>query len=395
MNFNDVKMQDDTYIAHTYARFPVAFCEGKGARLYDVEGKEYIDFGSGIGTNALGYGYGDWVSAVSAQAGKLSHCSNLYYNPVTSSLSEKLCKITGMKNVFFGNSGAEANECAIKTARKYSFDKYGRESERYNIISIKNSFHGRTVTTLAATGQDVFHNYFFPFTEGFLYSSPDMDEIKNLVESNGKVCAVIVEVIQGEGGVYPLKTEFLKALETYLKSRDILLIADEIQTGIGRTGKFLASMHAGIRPDIVTLAKGLAGGLPIGACLFGEKTEKTLSYSDHGSTFGGNLVSCAAANVVVDKVSDESFLASVSEKGEYLKNKLISVFGDKIKDIRGNGLMLGVEFVGNEAKNIASNGIKNGVAVLTAKSAVRFLPPLTITVEEIDEGVKRLAEVVE
>ncbi len=391
--FNEIKKQDNSFIANTYSRFDVAFVSGKNARFFDESGNDYIDFGSGIGTNSLGIANDAWAAAVSAQASRMQHCSNLYYNPVTSSLAEKLCKASGMKKVFFGNSGAEANECAIKTARKYSFDKYGADAERNVIITLRNSFHGRTVTTLSATGQDVFHNFFFPFTEGFVFCAPDIDEIKKTVENNGHACAVMLETIQGEGGVLPLKDEFLRELSAFVSSQDILLIVDEIQTGIARTGRLLSYMHSGIEPDIVTLAKGLGGGLPIGACLFNEKTEKTLSFGDHGSTFGGNPVSCAGANVVIDTVTSEGFYDEVERKGEYLKKALTEKFGDEILQIRGRGLMLGIDFRSKTAKEIAAQGLKNGVVVLTAKQSVRLLPPLTITYEEIDEGVKRLASI--
>ena len=392
-SFNEIKPQDNEYIASTYARFDVAFVSGKNARFKDESGREYIDFGSGIGTNSLGVADDDWIAAVSAQAAAMQHCSNLYYNPVTSALAKKLCEASGMKKVFFGNSGAEANECAIKTARKYSFDKYGADARRNKILTLKNSFHGRTVTTLSATGQDVFHNYFFPFTEGFVFASPDIDEIKNIVSEDGHICAVMLETIQGEGGVLPLEDRFLRELKDFAELNDILIIVDEIQTGIARTGKFLSYMHSGITPDIVTLAKGLAGGLPIGACLFNEKTEKTLSFGDHGSTFGGNPVSCAGANVVLEKVTAPGFTEEVTAKGEYIKKKLFEKLGDEITEIRGRGLMLGIDFRSKTSKQIVSEGIKNGVVMLTAKQSVRLLPPLTITYEDIDEGIARITKI--
>ncbi len=392
-SFNEIKKQDNDYIANTYARFDVAFVSGKNARFTDESGKEYIDFGSGIGTNSLGIANDEWVSAVSLQASRMQHCSNLYYNPVTACLAEKLCKTTGMKKVFFGNSGAEANECAIKTARKYSFDKYGQNSCRNKIITLRNSFHGRTVTTLSATGQDVFHNYFFPFTDGFLFCSPDMDEIKNTVLSDGHVCAVMLETIQGEGGVLPLDDGFLRDLAAFAAENDILVIVDEIQTGIARTGRFLSYMHSGIAPDLVTLAKGLGGGLPIGACLFNEKTEKVLSFGDHGSTFGGNPVSCAGANVVMDTVTSDGFCEEVEKKGEYIRAKLIEKLGSEISQIRGRGRMLGIDFKSKPAKQIVAEALKKGVVMLTAKQSVRLLPPLTVTYEDIDEGIEKLASI--
>ena len=392
-SFDAIKKQDNEFIANTYSRFDVSFVSGKNARFIDESGKDYIDFGSGIGTNSLGIANAEWAEAVSLQAATMQHCSNLYYNPVTAALAEKLCGASGMKKVFFGNSGAEANECAIKTARKYSFDKYGAAACRNKIITLVNSFHGRTVTTLSATGQDVFHNYFFPFTDGFVFCSPDIDAIKNTVKEDGHVCAVMLETIQGEGGVLPLEDEFLRELETFAKSEDILLIVDEIQTGIARTGRFLSYMHSGISPDIVTLAKGLGGGLPIGACLFNGKTEKVLSFGDHGSTFGGNPVSCAGANVVLDKVTANGFCEEVAKKGEYIKMKLKEKLGEEITEIRGRGLMLGIDFRSKTAKEIVSEGLKNGVVMLTAKKSVRLLPPLTITYDEIDEGINRLVSV--
>ncbi len=392
-SFNDIKKQDNDFIANTYARFDVAFVSGKNARFTDESGKEYIDFGSGIGTNSLGIANDEWAAAVSSQASRMQHCSNLYYNPVTAKLAEKLCRTAGMKKVFFANSGAEANECAIKAARKYSFDKYGADACRNKIITLKNSFHGRTVTTLSATGQDVFHNYFFPFTDGFLFCAPDMDEIKNTVTSDGHVCAVMFETIQGEGGVLPLDDGFLRDLSAYAAKEDILLIVDEIQTGIARTGTFLSYMHSGISPDIVTLAKGLGGGLPIGACLFNEKTEKVLSFGDHGSTFGGNPVSCAGACVVLDKVTANGFCGEVEKKGEYIKAKLFEKIGGEISEIRGRGLMLGIDFKSKPAKQIVAEALKKGVVMLTAKQSVRLLPPLTITYEDIDEGIEKLASI--
>ena len=392
-SFDEIKKQDNEFIANTYSRFDVSFVSGKNARFFDESGKDYIDFGSGIGTNSLGIANGEWAAAVSLQAAAMQHCSNLYYNPVTAALAEKLCGASGMKKVFFGNSGAEANECAIKTARKYSFDKYGADANRNKIITLVNSFHGRTVTTLSATGQDVFHNYFFPFTEGFVFCEPDINAIKNTVKEDGHICAVMLETIQGEGGVLPLKDEFLRELESFAGSEDILVIVDEIQTGIARTGRFLSYMHSGIKPDIVTLAKGLGGGLPIGACLFNEKTEKVLSFGDHGSTFGGNPVSCAGANVVLDKVTAKGFSDEVEKKGEYIRKKLLEKLGGEITEIRGRGLMLGIDFRSKSAKEIVSEGLKNGVVMLTAKKSVRLLPPLTITYDEIDEGINRLVSV--
>lgn len=392
--FDEIKNQDKEYIMNTYGRFDVAFVGGKGSTLYDESGLDYIDFGSGIGTSALGANDEKWSAAVSKQANTLAHISNLYYNPVTSALAEKLCSATGMKNVFFGNSGAEANECAIKIARKYSFDKYGAESGRNKILTLKNSFHGRTVTTLAATGQDVFHNYFFPFTDGFVFEEAN-EKALDIIKNDGSICGILMELVQGEGGVFVLDQGFVSEVARLAEEKDIVLMIDEVQTGVGRTGTFLACQQYGIKPDVVTLAKGLGGGLPIGAALCGEKTYKVLGASDHGSTFGGNTVSCAGALAVLERLIDDGVLAEVKTKGEYIRAKLTEAFGDKIKEIRGLGMMLGIDFVGPTSKEIAVAGISNRVAVLTAKSAVRLLPPLTISESEIDEGISRLVKAVD
>ena len=392
--FEEIKNQDKEYIMNTSGRFDVAFVGGKGSTLYDESGLDYIDFGSGIGTSALGANDEKWSAAVSKQANTLAHISNLYYNPVTSALAEKLCSATGMKNVFFGNSGAEANECAIKIARKYSFDKYGAESGRNKILTLKNSFHGRTVTTLAATGQDVFHNYFFPFTDGFVFEEAN-EKALEIIKNDGSICGILMELVQGEGGVFVLDQGFVSEVVRLAEEKDIVLMIDEVQTGVGRTGTFLACQQYGIKPDVVTLAKGLGGGLPIGAALCGEKTCKVLGASDHGSTFGGNTVSCAGALTVLERLIDDGVLAEVKTKGEYIRAKLTESFGDKIKEIRGLGMMLGIDFVGPTSKEIAVAGISNRVAVLTAKSAVRLLPPLTISEAEIDEGIARLVKAVD
>ncbi|MDF2686479.1 MAG: acetylornithine and succinylornithine aminotransferase [Clostridia bacterium] len=392
-DIKDIKAQDNEYTMHTYKKFDVAFKSGYSATLCDVENKTYIDFGSGIGTNALGYGNKEWINAVTEQAKNIAHSSNLYYNPIMSDLAESLCKVTGMSKVFYGNSGAEANECAIKLARKYSFMKYSAEKERNKIITLKNSFHGRTVTTISATGQDVFHNYFFPFTEGFIFADADIESIKALTDD--KVCAFMIELIQGEGGVIPVKKSFVAELAAFAAEKDILIIVDEVQTGVSRTGSFLASEQFEITPDIVTLAKGLGGGLPIGACLCNEKLKDTFVYSDHGSTFGGNMVVTAGASVVVKKVSDKIFCEEVLRKGEYLKSKLIEALGDCIIEIRGMGLMLGVELKsGLNVREIAEKALEFGVVVLTAKTALRFLPPLIISYAEIDKGVAGLTEAI-
>ena len=366
---------------HTYGRYDVALKSGKGVVAYDEDGKHYIDVSSGIGVNSLGYCDEGWVQAVTAQANTIQHMSNYFYSAQAADLAEKLCTLTGMAKVCFGNSGAEANECAIKVARKYSFDKYG--AERNEIITLKNSFHGRTVTTLAATGQDVFHNYFFPFTGGFKYAEPnDLDDFKNHVDE--KTCAVMLEVVQGEGGVNILDADYVKSIAKICADNDILLIIDEVQTGAGRTGKLFACQHYDIKPDLMTAAKGLGGGLPIGVCLCGEKLKDVMSPSTHGTTFGANPVVCAGANYVLDKISDEKFLEAVEEKGAYLEEKLLKLGG--VKNVRRLGLMVGIEIDG-DAHDAAVKCVQNGLLIITAKDLLRMLPPLTITEEELDEAV--------
>lgn len=387
-DFQSVKNKVNSNIMNTYSRFDVALESGKGAKAQGC-GKSYIDFGSGIGVNVLGYCDDGWVSAVSQQAAKLSHCSNLYYMPVQGELAELLCKTTGFKAVFFANSGAEANEGIIKLARKYSFDKYG--NGRATVITLKNSFHGRTVTTLAATGQDVFHNYFFPFTEGFKFAQAnDFESVK--AAATDDVCAVLLESVQGEGGVLPLEKDFVKKVASLCKEKDILFLFDEVQTGIGRTGTFLAYEHFGVKADAVSCAKALAGGLPMGAVLCREGLENVLSAGTHASTFGGNPIVCAGAIEVVKRVSDKEFLKNVNEKADYFRKQLLKI--DGINEIRGMGLMMGFEVDGVSSKDIAARAAENGLLVLTAKSAVRLLPPLTITKEEIDCGLAILEKTI-
>lgn len=393
MNFEQIKQLDEQYIMHTYKRFEVAFTSGEGAILKDSSDKTYIDFSSGIGTSSLGYNHPDWVKAVTGQVSSLAHCSNLYYNPQMALIAKRICEKTGMAHVFFGNSGAEANEGAIKLARKYSFIKYGEKAQRNIIVTLQNSFHGRTITTLAATGQDTFHSYYFPFTDGFVYAKPDMESVKEVLSD--KVCAVMIESIQGEGGVLPLNKTFVQQLRTLLNEKDILLIADEVQTGCGRTGRFLGIDNFDVKPDIFTLAKGLAGGLPIGAVVCNKKLQETFTYGDHGSTFGGNPVSCAGANVVLDKVCDDTFLDKIRKKGQFMQDVLCQTLKENITDIRGFGLMIGIDMKAPlDAKKVATCALNHGVAVLTAKSSLRFLPPLIITEEEIKEGVHRLSAAV-
>ena len=377
----NTKEKDLTYIMHTYGRYDVALCRGKGAVAYDEDGKRYIDVSSGIGVNSLGYCDEGWAEAVSAQAHTLQHMSNYFYSAQASNLAETLCKLTGLAKVCFGNSGAEANECAIKIARKYSFDKYG--AQRNGIITLKNSFHGRTVTTLSATGQEVFHNFFFPFTEGFRYAEPnDFDVLQSLVDDT--TCAVMLEVVQGEGGVNILDKDYVQAVARLCEEKDILLIIDEVQTGVGRTGKLFAHEHYGVKPDLMTAAKGLGGGLPIGVCLCGEKLRDVMSPSTHGTTFGANPVVCAGANYVLGKVADEAFLNAVEEKGAYLEEKLLALNG--VKSVRRLGLMVGIEIEG-DAHEVAAKCVSNGLLIITAKDLLRMLPPLVITRDEIDEAV--------
>lgn len=382
----DIKEKDRQYIMHTYGRYDVALKSGKGAVAYDDNGKKYIDVSSGIGVNSLGYCEDGWVKTVSKQAATIQHMSNYFYCEQASNLAEKLCTLTGMSKVCFGNSGAEANECAIKIARKYSFDKYGGDLKgvRNEIITLKNSFHGRTVTTLSATGQDVFHNYFFPFTEGFTYvEANDIQALKNAV--NEDTCAVMFELIQGEGGVNILDKTYVKELVDYCNAHDILVIIDEVQTGVGRTGKLFAFENFGIKPDIITVAKGLGGGLPIGVCMCGDKLKDVMSPSTHGTTFGANPVVCAGANYVIDKVADKDFLNEVEKKGMYFEEKLLAVEG--VKSVRHMGLMIGIELKKGDAHDIAVKCVENGLLIITAKSLLRMLPPLVITYEEIDEAV--------
>ena len=383
----NTKEKDLKYIMHTYGRYDVALQSGKGATAFDEDGKRYIDVSSGIGVNSLGYCDEGWVKAVTAQAGTIQHMSNYFYSKQPSDLAEKLCNLTGMAKVCFGNSGAEANECAIKIARKYSFDKYG--AGRNEIITLKNSFHGRTVTTLAATGQDVFHNFFFPFTEGFKYAEADnIDDVKNNIDE--KTCAVLIEVVQGEGGVNILDKNFVQSVAKICDKQDILLIIDEVQTGVGRTGKLFAHEHYGVKPDLMTVAKGLGGGLPIGVCLCGEKLKDVMSPSTHGTTFGANPVVCAGANYVLDTIANEEFLNEVERKGAYLEEKLREI--KEVKNVRRLGLMVGIEIDGN-AHEIAVKCVENGLLIITAKNLLRMLPPLTITKEEIDAGLAILRKV--
>ena len=384
-NFDIISQQDKEYVANTYGRFPVAIKEGKGALCKDFDGKEYIDFSSGIGVNSLGFCDEGWVSAVTKQLTTLQHISNLYYTEPCINTAKHLCEKTGMKKVFFSNSGAESNEGAIKCARKYSYIKYGEG--RNKVITLVNSFHGRTVTTLAATGQDVFHKYFFPFTEGFEYvPANDLDALKNAVDDS--VCAVMMELIQGEGGVMPLDKDYVKQVRTLCDEKDIILIVDEVQTGVGRTGKLFCFQNYDILPDVVSVAKGIGGGLPLGCVMFSDKTENVLVAGDHATTFGGNPVATAGAEYIL-KTMDDDFLNEVEKKGEYMREKILSM--PHVVGIDGLGLMMGIRLDDSIiSADVVKKGIANGVLLLTAKAKVRLLPPLNITYDEIDRGLEGL-----
>jgi len=386
MKNTDIFNKDSEYIAHTYNRFPVAISQGKGATAADFDGKKYIDFGSGIGTNSLGFCDEKWINAVTEQLKKVQHTSNLFYTAPDAILAEQLCEATGYSKVFFGNSGAEANEGAIKIARKYGLEKKGEHCNR--IITLENSFHGRTITTLSATGQDAFHQYFFPFTEGFDYVPAD-DEHKLRERIDDSVCAVMIELVQGEGGVIAFEKDYVRSVEKICRENDILLIVDEVQTGIGRTGTFLCCEQYGIRPNIITLAKGLGAGLPIGAILMDKLTENVFQIGHHGSTFGGNPVVCAGALEVLKRVCNKEFLAEVNTKSRYLKEKLLAL--PYVTEVTGLGLMFGISIDDKlNARSIAERCVQNGLMILTAKKKLRILPPLNITLDEIDEGLLRL-----
>lgn len=378
------------HIMSTYGRSNLVLESGNGATCEDAVKRKYIDFGSGIGTTSLGFCDPDWTDAVCAQVKKLQHTSNLFYHEPQAELAQMLCEMTGYSKVFYGNSGAEANECAIKLARKYSFDKYGKG--RHTIITLVNSFHGRTLATLSATGQDVFHNFFFPFVEGFRYvKANDIEDLHaNLDDS---VCAIMVEYIQGEGGVKPLDAEFVAEIRRICDEKDILMIADEVQTGIGRTGKLLAGEHFGCKADVTTLAKGLAGGLPIGACLANEKCADVLDKGSHGSTFGGNPVACAGAVAVLKKMSQADMMQSIIEKSDYIRSQLAAI--DEVSEVSGKGMMIGIALKTKNAADVLQECLKNGLLVLTAKDRVRLLPPLTIGMDEVTEGMKILCKVLE
>ena len=384
----NTKEKDNEFVSHAYGRFDVALSSGKGSTVWDENGKEYIDFGSGIGVTAFGIADEEWKSAVEAQLDKIQHTSNLYYTKPCADLAMLLCEKTGMKKVFFANSGAEANEGMIKFARKYSFDKYGEG--RKTIITLVNSFHGRTITTLSATGQDGFHTVFGPFTPGFKYCpANDIKALNDMITDD--VCAIMFECVQGEGGVLNLNEEFVHEIAKIGAEKDILVADDEVQTGNGRTGKYFAYMNYGITPDIVSTAKGLAGGLPMGAVLFGEKLKDTVTPGSHGSTFGGNPIAAAGAISIVERI-DDKFLNEVAAKGDYIRDYLGKIKG--VKSISGMGLMLGIE-TEKPAKEIAAECLERGLLVLTAKTKIRLLPALNISKNELDKGLNILKEVIE
>lgn len=378
---SEIIKTDNEYVANTYARFPLVLKEGKGSLVYDETGREYIDMGSGIGVTAFGIADDEWQAAVKTQLGKLQHMSNLYYTEPCAELAKLLCDKTGMKKAFFANSGAEANECAIKTARKWGCENKGEEYS--TIVTLVNSFHGRTITTLAATGQEHYHEDFGPLTPGFVYAEAnDLESVKKLVAEN-KVCAVMFECIQGEGGVIPLTAQFAQGLAELAEKENFLLIADEVQTGNGRTGELYAYMNFGIKPDIVSTAKGLGGGLPLGACLMGEKTGNVLKFGDHGSTFGGNPVCCAGALSIINRI-DEALLTQVKQKSKYIVDELSGA--DGVESVSGMGLMLGIK-TKKPAKDVLNECMANGVLCLTAKDKLRLLPALNIPMDVLVRAV--------
>lgn len=379
---SNIQNTDKEYVASTYARFPVEIISGKGSEVYDTQGKIYIDMGSGIGVTSFGIADDIWAEAVKNQAETLQHMSNLYYTEPCGKLAKLLCQKTGMKKVFFSNSGAEANECAIKVARKYAAEKKGEDY--FTIVTLKNSFHGRTLTTLSATGQDHYHELFQPLTKGFCHFEADNMFELEAVAAKTNIAAIMIECIQGEGGVVPMSYDFVKELADFAKKKDILLIVDEVQTGNGRTGELYAYMNYGIEPDIVTTAKGLGGGLPIGATLLSEKVENVLGFGDHGSTFGGNPVCCAGAVSIVERLDDE-FLSQVKEKSQLMFESFEGAKG--IESVSGMGLMVGLK-TEKKASDVVKKCIDNGVLCLTAKDKVRLLPALNIPTDVLKEAIE-------
>lgn len=381
--------EDKKYIVNTYARYNVQIESGKGSILKDYNGKEYIDLGSGIGVNSFGVANEELLNAIVTQYKLVQHTSNLYYTEPCVKLAKTLCERTNLKKVFFCNSGAEANECAIKVARKYACEKKGKDY--YKIITLKNSFHGRTITTLSATGQEVFHSLFNPLTEGFLHvDAGDFESVKNLIDGD-KIAGIMLECVQGEGGVIPLDKNFVSKVYDYAKEKDVVFMVDEVQTGNGRCGSLYAYMQFGVLPDVVTTAKGLGGGLPIGACILGEKVKNVLGYSEHGSTFGGNPISCASANKVLEMI-DEKLLSEINEKSNYIFKELS--FAKGVKNVSGLGLMIGIE-TEKPVKEVVNNCIENGVLPLTAKTKLRLLPPLNIPFELLKKAVQVIKEACE
>ena len=382
--------EENKYLMNTYATLPIEIQCGKGSYLFDKNNKKYIDFTSGIGVNSLGYNNDDWKNSIISQLNNFQHLSNIFTNNSTVLLAKKLCELSGMSKVFFANSGAEANEGAIKLARKYSFNKYGEG--RGTILSLKQSFHGRTIATLTATGQDKFHKYFFPFPTGFNYAvANSIDDIKEKITPD--VCAIIMEAIQGEGGVHPLDKDFVLETCKLAKEKDVLIIFDEVQCGIARTGKLFGYNNFNIEPDIVTTAKGLGAGLPIGAILCNEKLSKTFNPGDHGSTFGGNPVVCAGATSVLNQLCNTESYEEIVSKGNLIKETILNENLEIVKDVRGLGLMLGIEIDG-EPSIVQKKALENGLLVLTAgKNVVRLLPPLNISVDDIKDGLNILIKV--
>ena len=388
MTFEELRAMDEAYVMHTYGRFPVDIDHGEGATLYSLSGKKYIDFTSGIGVNSLGYGNPKWIAAITDQIGKLGHISNLFYTQPGALLAKALCTRTGMSKVFFGNSGAEANEAMIKVARKYSFDKSGKG--RSAILTLNHSFHGRTMAALTATGQPHYHDYFFPFVEGFRYADPTLESIQ--AQAGEDVCGVMIELIQGEGGVRPLDKDMVQALAKLCQEKDWLLLVDEVQTGIGRTGALFAYQQFDLQPDVVSFAKGIAGGLPRGGILTNEKCAGVLVPGTHGSTFGANPVSTAAGLAVLDTM-DQPFLDQVQEKGDYLRAGIQALGCPELGDVVGMGLMLGIDVKGSRTnQELAALLIDNGLLCLTAGDRLRLLPPLVITKDEMDQGLAILKQ---
>lgn len=391
MTFNELKTLDHQYVMQTYGRFDVAIERGEGATLYGFEGQVYTDFASGIGVASLGYGHPKWVNAVQEQAAKLAHTSNLFYTEPYIRLAQQLCERSGMAAAFFANGGGEANEGIIKLARKYSFDKYGLG--RSNIVTLRDSFHGRTITTLQATGQDVFHNYFFPFTEGFRYArANDLDSVKE--QAGSDTCAVFLELIQGEGGVLPMDKSFVQELAQWCAEQDILLLVDEVQTGIGRTGSLFCFQQYGIQPDALTFAKGIAGGLPMAGVLCNEKCRNVFTPGTHATTFGGNPIAAAGALAVLD-VLDDAMLSEVNDKGAYIRETVAGWGSPLVETVRGMGLMVGIVLTeGVDRAALVKACYDRNLLVLTAgPRTIRLLPPLVISQEEIDRGLCVLKEV--